>query len=146
MSGAGSEPIDGRCLCGAVTIRLSGHRPEVSACHCIMCQRWTGGAYFMFTAEPEEMTVTGEVARYRSSSFSERAFCPTCGSHLWLRDDTGPVELMPGLFEAARSFPLISEIYVDRRLAAVRLEGNHRRATRAEYEAKHPFVEEGDLQ
>ena len=142
---AGTVAVEGRCLCGAVTIRVGAHRPEVGACHCTMCRRWTGGAYFMFTAEPEAVTVAGAVTRYRSSSFAERAFCPVCGSPLWLRDDDGPYELMPGLFEAARDFPLVSEAYVDRRLAAIRLEGDHRRATRAEYEAKHPFVEEGDM-
>jgi hypothetical protein len=47
---------------------------------------------------------------------------------------------MPGLFDAAHDWPLRSEIYTDRALAAVRLTGNHRRKTRAEYEAENPFV------
>ena len=47
---------------------------------------------------------------------------------------------MPGLFDAARDWPLRSEIYADRALASIRLEGNHRRASRAEYEAKHPHI------
>lgn len=51
---------------------------------------------------------------------------------------------MPGLFEAARSWPLRSEIYVDRAMDSVRLLGNHRRKTRAEYEARNPFVD-GDM-
>lgn len=49
-------------------------------------------------------------------------------------------DLMPGLFDAARDWPLRSEIYADRALASIRLEGNHRRASRAEYEAKHPHI------
>ena len=52
---------------------------------------------------------------------------------------------MPGLFDAARSWPLRSEIYVDRAMASVRLEGDHRRKTRAEYEAGNPFVA-GDVE
>ena len=105
-----------------------------------------------FTAEASAVTVTvtGEVARYRSSSFAERAFCPRCCSHLWFNDveaDGEPksYDLMPGLFDAARAWPLRSEIYVDRAMASVRLCGEHRRKTRAEYEAGNRFVE-GNLE
>ena len=37
-----------------------------------------------------------------------------------------------------------SEIYTDRALASLRLGGDHRRATRAEYEAKNPHLT-GDM-
>ncbi len=136
----------GRCLCGAVTIRAAGHRPEVHACHCAMCRRWTGSVYAMFTAPAGGVDVEGPVRTYRSSSFTTRAFCGTCGSHLWLRDDDGAeYELMPGMFEHASDFPLTQEIYADRALAAMRLEGDHRRIGRSEYEACNPFVSEEDL-
>ena len=140
----------GPCLCGAATNTGAGpHDPRVGACHCRMCQRWTGGLFLCFTADPAGVTVTGEVTRYRSSSFAERAFCPRCGSHLWFNDvdDAGQprvYELMPGLFNEARGWPLRSEIYVDRAMASLRLAGEHRRKSRAEYEAANPFVE-GDL-
>lgn len=39
---------------------------------------------------------------------------------------------------------LRSEIYVDRAIASVHLLGEHRRESRAEYEAENPFIE-GDL-
>lgn len=139
------ETIQGKCLCGAVTIRVDGaHDPRPGACHCRMCQRWSGGLFLCFAAEASAVTVKGEVARYASSDIAERAFCPRCGSHLWMRD-TGAADaaydLMPGLFDAAADWPLRSEIYSDRALASVTLSGDHRRATRAEWEAKHPFVE-----
>ena len=51
-------------------------------------------------------------------SFAERAFCAVCGSHLWMRDNTGKTyELMPGLFDEARDWPLRSEVYSDRAMA-----------------------------
>ena len=143
--------LAGHCLCGAVTITVAGqHDPRVGACHCRMCQRWSGGLFLCFTAEASAVTVTGEVARYRSSSFAERAFCSRCGSHLWFNDvetDGKPrsYELMPGLFDAARSWPLRSEIYVDRAMTCVQLAGDHRRKSRAEYEAENPFIE-GDIE
>ena len=146
-----TAPITGHCLCGAVTITVAGeHDPRVGACHCRMCQRWSGGLFVCFRANASAVTVTGEVTRYRSSSFAERAFCPRCGSHLWFNDveeggEPRSYELMPGLFDTSRAWPLRSEIYVDRALAAVRLSGDHRRATRAEYEARNRFIA-GDME
>lgn len=140
--------IEGHCLCGSVTIRIDGgYVAAVGACHCGMCQRWNGVLHASFDAEADAVEVTGAVTRHASSGFAERAFCPVCGSHLWMRDTHKPddiYELMPGLFPAARDFPLNSEIYTDCAPAYVALAGEHRRATRAEYEASHPFVE-GDI-
>jgi hypothetical protein len=141
----------GHCLCGDVTITVAGeHYPRVGACHCRMCQRWSGGLFLCFRAKASAVTVTGEVARYRSSTFAERAFCPRCGSHLWFNDvqeaaEPEHYELMPGLFDAARGWPLRSEIYTDRAMASVQLSGDHRRKTRAEYEANNPFIA-GDME
>jgi hypothetical protein len=55
------------------------------------------------------------------------------------QDDT-PYELMPGLFDAARGWPLRSEVYFDRAFVSARLAGDHRRVTRAEYEAENRAV------
>ena len=140
--------MTGHCLCRAVTITVDGpHDPRPGACHCRMCQRWSGAVFASFAAEPGSVTVKGEVTRYPSSAFAERAFCPVCGSNLWMRDtdrDDATYDLVPGLFDAMRDQTLQSEIYVDRAFACVRLQGNHKRATRAEWEAKHSFVE-GDM-
>jgi hypothetical protein len=143
--------ITGRCLCRAVTITVAGgHDPRVGACHCRMCQRWSGGLFLCFNADASAVTVTGEVTRYRSSAFAERAFCPRCGSHLWFNDvkeggEPQSYEFMPGLFDAAHDWPLRSEIYVDRAMASVHLLGDHRRKSRAEYEAENRFIE-GDME
>ncbi|TFL18122.1 GFA family protein [Jannaschia formosa] len=134
----------GRCLCRAVTITVEGpHKETVGACHCRMCQIWSGMMFGCFKAPAASVTVTGAVAEYRSSDFATRAFCPTCGSHLWFRDDgeDEPYELVPGLFPEAASFPLVSEIYADRAPAYARLAGDHRRSTASEYEAGNKFVE-----
>jgi hypothetical protein len=106
-----------------------------------MCQRWSGGLFLCFSADAAGVTVEGPVTRYASSGFAERAFCPVCGSHLWMRDNTGAsYDLMPGLFDEARDQPLRSEVYADRAMASVRLQGDHRRATQAEYEQKNHHV------
>ncbi len=79
--------MKGRCLCGAVGIDVGETASaDVGVCHCGMCQRWSGGAFMVVTARPDAVTVQGEVARFASSDFAERAFCPRCGSHLWFRE------------------------------------------------------------
>lgn len=137
--------IEGRCLCGEVTIRVDGlYDPRPGACHCRMCQRWSGGLFLCFSAAEESVTVEGPVTRFASTSFAERAFCSTCGSHLWMRNLEGDVtdyDLMPGLFDAAHDWPLRSEIYTDRAMASVKLKGDHKRTTRAEYEAANLHIE-----
>jgi hypothetical protein len=135
--------LNGHCLCGAVTVTVASHRGFVAVCHCRMCQRWTGAVFACVPGEAEGLEVAGPLVRYASSDFAERAFCGVCGSHLWFRDlgADGHYALMPGLFDEARGLPLRSEIYVDRAQAGFALPGDHRRATRAEYEAKNPHVE-----
>ena len=139
MTGAA---LTGHCLCGAVTMRVAGpHDPRPGACHCRMCQRWSGGLFLCFNADAGGVTVDGPVTRFASSSFAERAFCSVCGSHLWMRDNTEKTyDLMPGLFDEARDWPLRSEVYADRAMPSTRLQGNHRRATQAEYEQKNQYV------
>ena len=136
--------LTGHCLCGAATVRVAGpHDPRPGACHCRMCQRWSGGLFLCFNASADAVIVDGPVTRFASSDFAERAFCSVCGSHLWMRDNTGTTyDLMPGLFDEACTWPLRSEVYADRALASVRLQGDHRRATQAEYERKNRHVPE----
>lgn len=89
----------------------------------------------------DSVEVVGPVQHYRSSSFAERAWCGACGTQLWIKDDDGPYELTPGLFDDARGLPLSHEIYADRAYACVALAGGHKRFTRAEYEAAERYVE-----
>ena len=138
--------MEGRCLCGAVRIAVARHEGAASACHCAICRRWGGSATWGFEAPEEAVEVSGPVATYRSSAFAQRAFCGTCGTHLWLRDDGRGYELTPGLFDAAADMPLSREVYADRAFACVPLAGDHPRVSRAEYEAANPFVEGDALQ
>ncbi len=145
--------IQGHCLCGAVNIMIDGHYGQrVGACHCRMCQRWAGNVNTAFHADAAAVTVNGPITSYQSSPFAERTFCAVCGSHLWYRDLAGdgrPVPgadyvISPGLFDAARDWPLTHEIYADRAFASGRLAGDHASQTRAEVEAESPHLE-GDL-
>ena len=142
-----SGQLSGRCLCGDVTIAVDGaYTAAIGVCHCRKCRVWTGYITGYFLARPEAVTVSGPVRDYASTPFAHRAFCGTCGTNLWLRNNGAEAEyeLMPALFPDADSFPVISEIYCDKAPAYGQLRGDHRTATQAQYEAKNPHVE-GDL-
>ena len=130
-------PIHGQCLCGAVKITVNDPPGWVGVCHCDMCKRWSGAVFACFPAS--DVIVEGEIATFSSSPASTRSFCPKCGSHLFMRDESDTrYDLMPGLFDATRDWPLRSEIYTDRALCWAHFTGPHKRATQEEYEAKYP--------
>ncbi|MFT4706022.1 MAG: hypothetical protein ACI81R_003738 [Bradymonadia bacterium] len=76
----------GSCLCGAVTITITGaleHPPE--ACHCTMCRKHTGHYFAGINVRRDALSVSGEdkVGWYPSSSKVRRGFCSVCGSTLF---------------------------------------------------------------
>lgn len=133
--------LKGHCLCGAVQVTARSHDDAVSACHCSMCRRWAGSVMWVLMAPEVDVDVTGPVKTFRSSSFAERAWCDTCGTQLWIKDDGAGYEFMPGLFDGARDLPLSHEIYADQAFASMALADDHKRYTRAEYEARERHVE-----
>lgn len=141
-------PVMGRCLCGAVTIAVSGPLGDISACHCDMCRRWSGSIQMGIAVPEAAVTVSGPVKRHRSSQFAERAWCDTCGSALWLRNvegpDTGYFELVPGLFDNAGGARLVREVYADRCPTGYALTGDHERVSKADYEMTNAYVPEGN--
>ena len=130
---SGAAVLEGRCLCGAVSIALQEPSHEVEICHCDMCRRWGGAFYAAQTGSA--VTVTGEsvITVYRSSDWAERAFCSQCGSNLWFRFlPTGNRSFSAGLFDAAASHGIEKEIFVDERADWCRLSGDHPQQTGAE--------------
>ena len=102
--------LSGRCTCGAVSVKVSGdYVAAIGACHCLMCQRWSGGVFLSFEAAANAVSAEGPIVRSATSNFAERVFCGTCGAHLWMRDigENEAFNLMPGLCSEAAGFPLI---------------------------------------
>ena len=109
-----AEPLTGSCLCGAVSITMTGAHREVDVCHCSMCQKWTGSMYAGI--EAEAFTISGEeaITTYASSNWAERAFCSKCGSNLWYRfTPTGNRTFMAGLFDLPEGLPIKHQIFID---------------------------------
>jgi len=129
---AKSEVKSGRCLCGAVTFTARIKDGYADACHCTMCQRWTGGV--PVSVMVEDLAFSGEALRvYRSSAWGERVFCATCGTSLaWRMQDGSVAAVAEGAFDPPLDFPLHMEIFIDEKPSGYALAGDHKRLTAAE--------------
>jgi hypothetical protein len=137
--------IEGKCLCGTVTVRASPKRPQVEACHCAMCRRWGGSAYLGVQCG-SDVEFGGEeaIVRYRSSEWAERGFCGRCGSNLFFRYlPNGNYGLLAGLFDELDGFAFAEEIFIDEKPDYYHFAGTRERMTGAEAMAKFGVGEGG---
>jgi hypothetical protein len=91
----------GGCLWGAVRFEAVAPALKPHTCSCKMCQRHCGAlttVWVEFPA-PSIMWIGDPPATYRSSDFSSRAFCATCGSTLGAIDDAPTVGLVLGVLD-----------------------------------------------
>jgi len=125
--------LDGRCLCGAVTVSATMSKPMLRACHCDMCRQHGSGPFISIALDPESIVVEGPTQSFRSSEWAERGFCGTCGSTLWYGTvHDGARNLSAGLFENAGGAPLKLEFFVDQCPQGYALTGDHRKMTTEE--------------
>ena len=121
-STSGSTQLDGKCLCGAVTVSTELKAPSVGACHCRMCRTWGGGPFMTLDA-PGGVTISGEehVGNFVSSHWAERGFCRQCGTHLYYRLKQNQQYFLPaGLFDLDDSVKFDHQVFVDERPAFYR--------------------------
>lgn len=100
--------LQGQCLCGGVQYQISGELPvrddniELPVyCHCKMCQRATGSAFWVSAMVPASQfsLKTGQnlLTRYESTPGVFRSFCKVCGSSLFFEAASRPNQLYVGL-------------------------------------------------
>jgi len=84
-----AEAYTGGCACGAVRYEISGEPVFMNHCRCRDCQHKSGtghGSYLTFKREGAKLS--GEATLWDivadSGNVKTRAFCPTCGSPLYL--------------------------------------------------------------
>ena len=139
------KPIEGRCLCGAVTVRIAPPERHVEACHCSMCRRWGGSAFLSLKGVTDPKLDGDEhVGRYRSSKWAERGFCRSCGSGLYyLYTPKGLYAFAAGLFDDLEGYTLAEEIFVDDKPDYYDFAGERERLTGAEVMAKFGVGQDG---
>ena len=106
----------GHCLCGKVTYTAQLNT-SVGACHCSMCQRWTGGA-FMAVDAGSDIEFKGEenIARYNSSEWAERGFCKACGTSLFYRlKQNDQYMMLLGTLDNVEGLEFDHQIFVEER-------------------------------
>lgn len=94
-----TEPYTGGCACGAIRYAIAAEPVFMNHCQCRDCQRASGtghGSYLTFPSR-RQVTLTGEATRRDlacdSGGVKTNAFCPTCGSPVYLT-----FAAMPDLF------------------------------------------------
>ena len=107
----------GKCLCGAVSIRADQVDTPVSACHCATCRRWGGGPFVAVDCGTA-VQIDGEeaIAVYDSSEWAQRGFCRHCGTHLYYRlKQSGQYIIPVDLFEPDPAFRFAMQVFVDQK-------------------------------
>jgi hypothetical protein len=93
--------LEGGCLCGAITYKISGKPIIVAHCYCRDCQRVSGAGHITGAMFPvDQIDVAGRMSEYQgtgdSGSTVSHLFCATCSSRLFGKN-TG----MPGVMTVA---------------------------------------------
>ncbi|KAJ5820167.1 Glutathione-dependent formaldehyde-activating enzyme/centromere protein V [Penicillium riverlandense] len=79
----------GSCMCGGITYSIEADKYTAALCHCLDCQKWTGGAFTSNAVVPRtSFKVTkGTPSTYdavgNSGKVNKHFFCPTCGSGVY---------------------------------------------------------------
>lgn len=81
---------EGGCACGAVRYETGSDPIFENHCQCIDCQKRSGTGHGSYLSFPQrtDVKITGEVAEWRvagdSGNDKIHAFCPTCGTPVYL--------------------------------------------------------------
>ncbi len=116
------------CSCGKLCATVTGEPVSVGVCHCLDCQRRTGGPFAQQARwEGEHVTIEGRATEYTrhkdeggSCTFS---FCPECGATVFFQNTyyPGMYAIPVGAF-ADPSFPAPQRsTWEERRHAWVRM-------------------------
>lgn len=81
--------LTGSCMCGGISYSADVENYTSALCHCVDCQKWSGGAFTSNAVVPRtSFKVTkGTPKSYdavgASGKVNKHFFCPTCGSGLY---------------------------------------------------------------
>ncbi len=76
------------CSCGQLSAHVTGDPVRISICHCLACQRRTGGPFAQQARFlREDVTISGQSTEYTivgdEGSRARFHFCPNCGATVY---------------------------------------------------------------
>ncbi|MCG6857273.1 MAG: GFA family protein [Salaquimonas sp.] len=111
----------GRCLCQAVTFRVSAEPQFTGHCHCLDCQKSTGTGHASYAFfELSGVHIKGVTSAYESRADSgatmTRRFCPRCGSRLFGHSSRMPdaIGIMLATFDDPDAFIPTTSLYASK--------------------------------
>lgn len=112
----------GACLCGKITFSARQTAPA-SACHCHMCRRHHGAAFYsVFCTDFTLLQGRECLHEHASSPWARRGFCENCGSTLFWRGKTTrrpntnmqkSTAILLGVFDERQPLPLEAHIFTE---------------------------------
>jgi len=108
----------GKCLCGAVNIKITGEISDIIHCHCSLCRKNSGTAYatngFINTADFEITSGENCLTVFSYKPGRHRHFCSQCGSPVFSSNDQDPsrLRIRLGIIESDISERPISHNFV----------------------------------
>ncbi len=110
--------IEGGCRCGACRYTVAAEElPPVYACHCHLCQRWTGSAFSVQALVHEaDLSVGGPVVIYEVTTedrTSVQRVCATCHSRLYNTNTRRPgvAVIRAGTFDRSEELECVGHIF-----------------------------------
>ena len=116
-----AHTINGRCLCGSVSLSAQIPKQAFDVCHCGMCRKATGGVAEAFkNVKRDRLTWLSEPDWYDSSDIARRPFCASCGSPLgWTsREDSDNFDITVGSLDDPSSLRPVEHIWTETMLRA----------------------------
>ncbi|RKF20284.1 GFA family protein [Alginatibacterium sediminis] len=87
----------GKCLCGDVTIEVSGEITEIIHCHCSLCRKNSGTAFatngFINTSDLKITSGKSKLGVFSFKAGRYRHFCRKCACPVYSSNDNDPKRL-----------------------------------------------------
>jgi hypothetical protein len=113
--------LSGSCSCGAVTYTCAGAPVFSGNCHCLECQKASGGAHTStFFVPRDTVAIRGEPKWYERVGDSgkpvRRAFCPNCGAQMFTQPSIigHLIGVRAGTLDDPEQFKPQMDLYVSR--------------------------------
>ncbi|MEH8017722.1 GFA family protein [Rheinheimera muenzenbergensis] len=87
----------GACLCGEVTVEISGPISSIIHCHCSLCRKSSGTAFatngFVQTADFAVLKGAEQLSQFAFKPGRLRHFCRNCGSPVYSSNAEDPTRI-----------------------------------------------------